>query len=129
VAEQRHAPGTRADELEARRQAAAGEFGILCQEAVARVDRIDARLVRHAQDVGDVEVRLHRPLAAADQVGLVGLAPVQREAVLLRVHRHGTQSELARRPHHANGDLAAVGDQNAADPLRRRGFHSNICRR
>ena len=93
------------------------------------MDRVDLRLVRHAQDVGDVEVRFHRPLAATDQVGLVGLAPVQREAVFLRVHRHGAQPELARRAHHANGDLAAVGDQNAADPLRRRGFHSNIIRR
>ncbi len=71
-----------------------------------------------------IEVGLDRALAAADEIALVRLGAMQREAILLRVDGHGAQAELAGRPHHANGDLAAVGDQNAADPLR----HGNLYR-
>jgi len=81
------------------------------------MNRIHARLARDGEDAGDVEVGLDRPAPGADEVRLVRLGPVQREAVLLRIDRHRSQAELARRPHDADGDLAAVGDQEAADPL------------
>jgi hypothetical protein len=45
------------------------------------MNRVDARLEGHANDVRDVEVGLDRALAVADQVALVGLGPVQREAI------------------------------------------------
>ena len=72
-------------------------------------------LARDADDVLDVEIGLDRTLAFADQVALVRLHPVQREAVFLRVHRHRAYPQLVRGTHHADGDLAAVGDQQAPD--------------
>ena len=84
------------------------------------MNRIDARLARDAQDVGNVEVGLDRALALADQVGLVGLGPMQAEAVLLRVDGDGLEAELVRGAHDANGDLTAIGDQQPPNPLRAR---------
>ena len=57
----------------------------------------------------DVEIRPDRPLALADQVGLVGLEAVHAEAVLLRVDGDGAQAEFGGRAEDADGDLAAVG--------------------
>ena len=48
------------------------------------MDRIDARRLRDADDVVDVEIGLDRLLAGADQVRLVGLEAMQRESVLVR---------------------------------------------
>ena len=62
-------------------------------------------------------------LVPAHEIRLVGLGSMQREAVLLRVDRHGAHAELVRGAHHADGDLAAVGDQQAAYPLRHGRFH------
>ena len=48
----------------------------------------------------------------ADLVRLVGLQPVQRVAVLVRVHRDGLRAELVRGAERPDGDLAAVGHQD-----------------
>jgi hypothetical protein len=61
---------------------------------------------RCADDVGDVEVGLERLLALADQVALVGLEAVQREAVLVGVDGDGPDAEFGGGAHHADGDLA-----------------------
>jgi len=74
------------------------------------MDRIDLRGLRDAHDVGDIEVSIDRRAPGADEVALVSLHPVQREAILLRVDRDRADAELGRGTHHANGDLAAIGD-------------------
>ena len=126
VAQQAHGLGGGSDEHDAGRGAGFGELGVLGEKAVARMDRIHLRPACDAQDVGDVQIGLDRPLTRAHQVGLVRLGPVQRKAVFLGVDGDRAQTELVGRPHDANGDLAAVGDQDAADPLRAGGFHSKI---
>ena len=72
-------------------------------------------LDRDAQDVFDVEVGIHRRLAATHQVGLVGLGPMQRKAILLRIDRDGADTQFVGSAHDANRDFTAIGDQQAAD--------------
>ena len=74
--------GSRADENDAGRGAGLGELGTLRQEAIARVNRVGTSLDGDADDVGDIEIGVDRSLALAHQVTLVGLGPMQREAVL-----------------------------------------------
>lgn len=75
---------------------------------------IDTRFASDTQDVFDVKVGFNGPFVAPDQIGLVGLGPVKRKAVFLRVDRYRAHAKLARSTHDANGDLATVGDQEAA---------------
>ena len=103
------------DENDARRSAGLGELGAFGQKPVSRVNRVDARLDGDAHDVLDVEIRLDRTLALADEIALVGLGPMQREAVLARMNRHGANAELGGRAHHADGDFAAIRDEHTLD--------------
>ena len=105
--------GGRADEDDAGLLAGAREGGVLGEEAVAGVDRLGAGLL------GDLEDLVHREVAlggraGAEQVRLVGAPDVRRVAIGLGVDRHAGDAELLERPHHADGDLAAVGDQDLA---------------
>jgi hypothetical protein len=115
VAQPAHGVGQRADENDARRRTGLGELGTLGQEPVSRVNRVDARLDGDAHDVLDVEIRLDRALALADEIAFVGLGPMQREAVLARMNGHGANAELGGGAHHADGDLAAIRDEHALD--------------
>ncbi len=126
VAEAAHHLGRRADEHDPGRGAGLGELRVLRQEAVARMDGIGAGLDGDAHDVVDVEVGLDRALALADQVALVRLHAVQREAVLLRVDRDRADAQLVGRTHDADRDLAAVRDEQG---LYRAGLaHERIAR-
>jgi hypothetical protein len=60
-----------------------------------------------------VEVAVGRR-RAAQRVGLVGDAYVQRIAVRLGVDGDASDAGVAARPSDADGDLAAVGDENLA---------------
>ncbi|MBD5803263.1 hypothetical protein AZOA_26990 [Azoarcus sp. Aa7] len=115
VAQIAHHLRLRADEGDAGGGAGFGELGVLGEEAVAGVDRIDPGILRHTDDVGDVEVGRDRLLAVAHEVGFVGLEAVQREAVLVGVDRHRADAQFARRAEDADGDFATVGDEDAAD--------------
>ena len=81
--------------------------------------RVRTRDLGRADDGGDVEVRLDaaRP---ADAHGLIGETHVKAVPVGLGVHRHGLDPELAARPYDAQRDLAAVGDQDLVEHVRRR---------
>ena len=59
----------------------------------------------------DPEVAVARR-ACSDRVRFVGQADVQRRAVALRVDRNGRDAHLAARTDDANGDFAAIGDQD-----------------
>ncbi len=93
-----------------------GEVGVLREEPVAGVDGVGAGAFDDVEDGVGVEVALGRGLAA-ECIGLVGVARVQRVSVELGVHRHGRDAELTARAHDADGDLTSVGDQD----LRRHG--------
>ena len=89
------------------------------------MDRVDADCLREPHDAGDVEVRADRLARLADVVRLVGLEAVQGEAVFVRVDRDGADAELVGRAEDADGDLAAVGDEQL---LKRAGLTSGMRR-
>ena len=91
--------------------AGAGHGAVLGQEAVARMDGVDAVLLGLGNDARDVQVGGDGSLAGAHRVGLVGLEAVQAQAVLLGVDRGGAEPQLRRGAHDADGDLAPVGGQ------------------
>jgi hypothetical protein len=88
-----------------------GEVGVLGQEPVAGMDRLGARAARRLQHALLVEVALRRR-AWAEQVGLIRDRRVQRAAVGLRVDGDRADPELPERPEDADGDLAAIGDED-----------------
>ena len=97
------------DEDDALLRAAPREAGVLGQEAVAGVQRVAAGRLGRRDHSLDVEVG-GRP-DALQGAGLVGRADVQRGGVVGRVDGDGRDIQLRRRPRDADGDLAAVGDQ------------------
>jgi hypothetical protein len=115
VAERAHRLGARADEGDAGGVAGLHEIRVLRQEAVARVDRVGAAGLGHADDLGDREIGLHRPQPLADPIRLVRLEAVQRELVLLGVDADRALAHLVGGAHHADGDLAPVGHQDLAE--------------
>ena len=93
------------------------EVGVLGEEAVAGVDRVRTGLAGGVQDLVDDEVALGRRRAAEGE-GLVGEAHVQGVPVGVRVHRHGLEPGVLAGPDDADGDLAAVGDQDCMHVVR-----------
>ncbi len=115
VAGQFEDPGAGPDEGDAGLFAGPGERGVLGQEPVARVDGVGSRPAGGADDLLDGEVRAHGMPLLPDLVGLVGLEPVQRVAVLVREDGDGARAELVARPKRTDRDLTAVGDQHLAE--------------
>src|SRR5206468_3384486 len=83
--------------------------------AVARVNGIDARPARHADDVVHVAVGLDRRAPGADEIALVGGEAVERAAVLVGVDGDRPQLQLLGGADDADGDLAAVGDEQTSN--------------
>ncbi len=112
VAERPHGRRGGADEGDAGGGAGIDEIRVLGEQAVARMDGVAARLARHPDHLGDRQIGRDRPQPGADTIGLVGLEPVQRELVLLGIDRDRALAELVGGAQDADGDLAAVGDQD-----------------
>ena len=104
-----------ADERDARLLACPGQVGVLGQEPVARVDRVGARPAGRADDLLHGEIGPHGVSRLADLVGLVGLQPVQRVAVLVREDGDGPRAQLVAGAERADRDLTTVGDQHLAE--------------
>ena len=96
------------DERDAGAFAGLGQRGVLGQEAVARMDGVDALLQRQRDNALDVEIGLHRTFAFAHQVGFVGLEPVQGQAVFLGIDGHRAQAQFVGRAQDADGDFTAI---------------------
>ena len=79
------------------------------------MDGVDLVLAGQGDDAGDVEVGADRLAGLADAVGLVGLEAVQGEAVFVRVDGDGADAQFVGGAKDADGDFAAVGDQQLAD--------------
>ena len=94
VTEQLEVRRRRADEDEPGVLTCPRERGAFREESVAGMNRVDARLLRRLHDGVDVEVRADRLASAAraDEVRLVGLEPMQGEAVFVAVDRHSAQA-------------------------------------
>ena len=115
VAGQLQHVGRRPDEGDAGVVAGPGQIGVLAQEAVAGIDRVSAGLPGGPDDLGDVEIGADRVPALADQVGLVGLDPVDRVAVLVREDRDRLRTQLVGGAERPDGDLTPVGDQDLGE--------------
>jgi len=76
---------------------------------------IGARFAGDADDVVDGQIGLHRPQPLADEPGFIGLEAVQGELVLARIDGDAGDAQLAGGADDADGDLAAVGDEQLAD--------------
>src|SRR5690606_40401893 len=89
------------------------EIGAFAQEAVARMDRVGARLAGGLQHGIDVEITSPgRRLADEDR--FVGLADVQAVAVDVAVDGDRRDASLSAGPQHPASDFTAVGDENFA---------------
>ena len=102
-----------------------GEVRVLGQESVAGVDAVGTGPQRRLHDVGHVEVAapwrgrsdVHRLVGQADDGGV---------AVGGRVHGDDLDAEFPAGPRDADGDLAAVRDEQAADHRGRPAGRSSI---
>ena len=83
-------------------------YGIVC----------NAGLARDGDDSRGVKVALGRG-RRADQVGGVGVGDMRRGAIGLAIDRDGAQPQLFARTHHAQSDLAAIGDQDSVEHMPR----------
>ena len=111
VPEQVERFGTGSDEREARLLAGAREGGAFGEEAVAGVDGVAAAFDGGLDELGGVEVGGGG--APAQGAHGVGAARVQAAFVVLAVDGDGADAEFRRRAHDADGDLAAVGHEQA----------------
>ncbi len=115
VAELAHRLRRGTDEDDAGVGAGLGELGALRQKAVAGVDGVGAALARHPDDLGDREIGLDRPQAAADLIGLVGLKSMQGELIFLGEDRDRLQAEFVGGTEDANRDFGPVGYEQLRD--------------
>ena len=90
------------------------EARILGQEAVAGVDGISAGDDGGLDDLVGQEIAL-RGRGRAEQDRLIGLADMGRFGVRLGIDGNGTDPHPLGGPHHAAGNLAAIGDQKGLD--------------
>ena len=102
-----------ADEYDARRLAGASERGILRQEPVARMNGVCPRRDRGRHDRVDAEVAVARR-SWAEAHDRVGEPRRDRVAVGVGDGHHGLDAELTARAEDSDGDLASVGDEDAA---------------
>ncbi len=98
----------RTDERDAGGLARLGEVGVLRQEAVAGIDRVDAGLDRDVDDGLRIEIGAYGVADLADLVGLVGTYAVLRTAILDREDRDGVGSQLMGSAKRADRDLTAI---------------------
>ena len=95
--------------------AGSGELGVLGEEPITRVDRVDVLFTSQFDDRLDVQIASDWLARLADRVRLVGLEPMHREAVFVRVNRDRADAQLVGRAENPNGDLAPVGHQQLAN--------------
>ena len=112
VAQQCHRLVRWADELDLAAAADLGEMGVLGQKAVARMDRLDVADLGRADDAVDLQIAVGG-LGRADAIGLVGQVEVGGAAVGLAEDGDRLDAQLAAGADDPQGDLAAIGDQNA----------------
>ena len=96
-----------------------GEFGVLGQEPVPRMDRVGPGDLGRGDDVGDVEVALAAG-ALSDTDRFVRVFHVQGFGIRARMHGHAFDAQFPAGPHDAQGDFAPVGDEDLLEHVKRR---------
>jgi hypothetical protein len=109
-----HRRGGWADERDARGVTGLAELGVLAEEAVARMDGVGAGLLRRVEHAIDAEVALGGG-CGAERHREVGGAHVERALVGVAVDRHRLDAHLVEGARDADGDLAAVRDEDFLD--------------
>src|SRR5271168_559270 len=112
-----HGFGRRADEGDGVFRAGPRQRSVFREEAVAGMERIAAGAARHVHQLVDAEVALARG-RGTDGIGLVRQAHVERRAVGLAENGHRAHAHLAACAEDADGDLAAIGNENFAEHKR-----------
>ena len=110
--------GGGSDEDDAGGLAGGGELGVLGKEAVAGVDGVGGVAAGGIEDVVDAEVAFGGG-AGADATGLVGEADVEGGAVGVGEDRDRGDGHFAEGADDADGDLAAIGDEDLAEHAER----------
>ena len=110
-AESFHGFGGRADEDEAGVGAGARQSGVFGEETVAGMNGVAAGAARDVHDFVDAEIAFAGG-GRADGVGFVGEAHVEGFAVHVAEYGCGADAEFAAGAQDADGDLAAIGDQD-----------------
>ena len=104
---------TWADKDQTRLGAGGGEIGVLAQEPVARMDSIAALSLGHGNDRRPVQIG---PCPhTLERHGDVSLLDVQGGRIILGKDRDGGHAKVSGGPKDANGDLAAIGDEQAGE--------------
>ena len=96
------------DENDARAFAGAGQRGVLREKSVTRMNRVHTLLFGQRHYAFDVQVGLYRTFALADQIGLVRLEAVQREAVFFGINGDGAQTQFIGGAQNSDSDFAAI---------------------
>ena len=115
VAERPQDLGRGADESQPGLGAGLGKIGVLGKESIAGMNGIDTGLDGDPENLVDFEIGPDRLQPVADAVAFIGLEPVQREAVLVRVDRDRADAEFGGGAKDADRDLAPVRDQQLAN--------------
>ena len=115
VAGQFEHSGVGTDERDPRGGACRCQFRVLREEPITRIHGIGAGQLGHPDDLGHCEVGPNGVARFADLVGLVGLQPMWRIPVLVRVDRDGRDAQLVGRPERPDRDLTAVGNEDFSD--------------
>ena len=79
------------------------------------MDGIGPRDAGDADIFIDLQIGFDRPLALPDQIGLVRLEAVKRQLVLFGIGRNGFEPQLIGSAKDADGNFAAVGDEDFFD--------------
>jgi hypothetical protein len=112
----------RAHEGDAGLGAGPGELGVLGQKSVTGMNEVDAFFLGEGDDAGNVQVRADGALALAHDVGFVRLEAMDGQAVFRGVNGDGAQAEFGGGAKDADGDFAAVGDEQFSLAVRFGGY-------
>ena len=107
--------GGGADECDAFAFTGAGEFGVLGEEPIAGIDGFGPGVFGDGDDFVDVEVGLDRVAFFPDFVGFISLDAVGGVSILPGIDRDCAGLEFVCCAERADGDFAAVGDENLGE--------------
>ena len=102
------------DELDLATAADLGEMGVLGQKAVARMNRLHVADLGGADHPVDLQVAVGG-LGRTDAIGFVGQVQVGGAPVGLAEDGHRLDAQLAAGAEDAQGDFAAVGNQDSLE--------------
>ncbi len=88
-----------------------GEVGIFREKSVARMNHVHTLFFGERYDARNVEIRAHGAFAFADHVGFISLETMDGQTIFRRIDCDRAETQFGRRAKDADGDFAAVSDQ------------------